>query len=322
MYYTNNFVDLAETQNVSQLNEDLSQQAGLYYLKNSSGLSWTFTLLISSLLSLIVGSILGLTQFRIKRLYAYSTISHIGFILLALTINTVESVQSFVFYLIQYSLANLNAFFLLISIGYCLYTYQKKGKDVNKDKHAVNIGEQAKDQETKDEVNTKLSDKDNSPIQLINQIKGFFYINPFISVSLSLTLFSFIGIPPLIGFFAKQMVLSSALDSGFIFITLIAILTSVVSAYYYLVLIKQMFFFNSDYVLNPKIENLDLKANIIARTGKDKTTDVNFDIKNVSINGSLSTSISILTLVMLLFILSPQVILNLVNILAIILFNN
>ena len=62
------------------------------------------SLLISSLLSLIIGTVVGLTQFRIKRLFAYSTISHIGFILLALSINSIESIQAFIFYLMQYSI--------------------------------------------------------------------------------------------------------------------------------------------------------------------------------------------------------------------------
>jgi NADH-ubiquinone oxidoreductase chain 2 len=66
--------------------------------------SWITSLLVSSLLSLIIGTVVGLTQFRIKRLYAYSTISHIGFILLALSIHSIESIQSFIFYIIQYSL--------------------------------------------------------------------------------------------------------------------------------------------------------------------------------------------------------------------------
>ncbi len=64
--------------------------------------SWTYSLLVSSLLSLIIGTVVGLTQFRIKRLFAYSTISHIGFILLALSINSIESIQAFIFYLMQY----------------------------------------------------------------------------------------------------------------------------------------------------------------------------------------------------------------------------
>ena len=79
--------------------------------------------MISSLFSLIIGTVVGLTQFRIKRLFAYSTISHVGFILLALGISSVESIQAFIFYLMQYSISNLNTFFILLAIGYSLYCY-------------------------------------------------------------------------------------------------------------------------------------------------------------------------------------------------------
>ena len=91
--------------------------------------SWTSSLLVSSLLSLIIGTVVGLTQFRIKRLFAYSTISHVGFILLALSINSIESIQAFIFYLMQYSIINLNAFVILISIGYSLYYYINKSEE-------------------------------------------------------------------------------------------------------------------------------------------------------------------------------------------------
>ena len=193
--------------------------------------SWTTSLLVSSLLSMIVGTVVGLAQFRIKRLLAYSTISHVGFILLALSINSIESIQAFIFYLIQYSISNLNAFIILISIGFSYFWYINDSKEFK-----------------------ELVDKNNSPIQLINQLKGYFYINPVLSLSLVITIFSFVGIPPLMGFFAKQMVLSAALDSGFIFLTLVAILTSVISAVYYLNVIKQVFFQVPDYKLNPALE--------------------------------------------------------------------
>ena len=71
----------------------------------------------------------GLTQFRIKRLFAYSTISHVGFILLALGISSVESTQAFIFYLTQYSISNLNAFVILIAIGFSLYCYISENKE-------------------------------------------------------------------------------------------------------------------------------------------------------------------------------------------------
>jgi NADH-ubiquinone oxidoreductase chain 2 len=73
---------------------------------------------------------------------------------------------------------------------------------------------------------------------------------------LSVTLYSFIGVPPLVGFFAKQMILSSALDNGDIFMCLIAILTSVISAVYYLYIVKHIFFEKSKYSLNIPLKRI------------------------------------------------------------------
>jgi NADH-ubiquinone oxidoreductase chain 2 len=257
-------------------------------------------LLFSALLSLIIGAVLGLTQFRVKRLYAYSTISHIGFILLALTINSIESIQSFLFYLMQYSISNLNGFMLLIAIGYSLYLYVEKTQELDSTKRSE---QSIKKQLT---ISEDIADKNNSPIQLINQIKGYFYINPVLAISLAITLFSFVGIPPLIGFFAKQMVLSSALDSGYVFMSLIAILTSVISAYYYLALIKQIFFDKTDYILNPVLKNTTLKAIISNKFVQSKNNNLIVKIENIQLSSFLSITISILTLVILFFILIPQ----------------
>ena len=137
--------------------------------------SWTSSLLLSSFLSLVIGTVLGLVQSRIKRLFAYSTISHLGFILLAITINSSESVQAFVFYLTQYSVSNLNAFVILIAIGYSTYPFVNK-KFYEKEYEA-------------------LPDRNNTPIQLTSELKGYFYLNPVLALSLSITLFSFAGIP-------------------------------------------------------------------------------------------------------------------------------
>jgi len=258
--------------------------------------SWTSSLLVSSLLSLIIGTVVGLTQFRIKRLFAYSTISHIGFILLALSINSIESIQAFIFYLMQYSISNLNAFIILISIGYSLFYYVNKSKEYK-----------------------QLLDKKNSPIQLISQLKGYFYINPVLALSFAITIFSFVGIPPLIGFFAKQMVLSAALDSGFVFLTLVAILTSVVSAVYYLNIIKEVFFYEPIYKINREFKNIDFHGNIIKNNNLiEKLT---FKLNNITLSSYLTITISLLTLIILLFIFVPQEWLSMANILALILFN-
>jgi NADH-ubiquinone oxidoreductase chain 2 len=181
----------------------------------------------------------------------------------------------------QYSISNLNAFIILVSIGFSLYYYVNDNKEFN-----------------------KLLDKNNSPIQLISQIKGYFYINPVLALSLAITIFSFVGIPPLIGFFAKQMVLSAALDNGYVFIALIAILTSVISAVYYLGIIKQVFFDKSDYTLNPALINVNLHGNIVNKYTLVKK--VTFKLNNIVLSSSLTITISTLTLIILLFIFIPQ----------------
>ena len=253
----------------------------LVYQTNNylSEFNWTFALLISSLLSLIIGTVVGLVQFRIKRLLAYSTISHLGFILLALSISSIESTQAFIFYLIQYSISNLNIFIILITIGFSLYNY------INSSKESLN-----------------LLESNNSPIQLISQLKGYFYTNPLLSLSLAITIFSFVGIPPLIGFFAKQMVLSAALDNGYIFISLIAILTSVIGAVYYLNVIKEIFFHSPDYKIN---DILDQYSDLYIKENNNNNHISNSLVKNgkiTVISSPFSITISIITLVILLFI--------------------
>ena len=261
--------------------------------------SWTSILLFSSFLSLIIGSILGLTQYRIKRLYAYSTISHVGFILLALSVHSVESIQAFFFYIIQYSLSNLNAFLILILIGYSYINYYKKTEGY----------------ESISSLYKRYKEKTNelSPIEYIDNLKGYFYLNPILAISFSITLYSFIGVPPLVGFFAKQMVLSSALDNGDIFICLVAILTSVISAVYYLYIVKHMFFEKSKFNLNVSLKNIiNSKGNTSHSTSYDT-------LNTITLSNWLTISISILSLTMLLFIFLYYEIYFLMSIISILL---
>ena len=294
------------------------------------------SLLFSSMLSLVIGTIVGLTQFRIKRLYAFSTISHVGFVLLGLSIHTVESTRAFMFYLIQYSISNLNAFILIIAIGYSLYSYvyktTSKPSEIKETKEKINESREKKQikeeinlnliNESKKEINKNkdnLHDINNSPIQLIDQLKGYFYINPLISISLAITLFSFAGIPPFIGFFGKQMILSASIDNGYFFMALVAILTSVISAAYYLAIVKQIFFDKPDYVLNNELSNFNADGLIIEKN--IILNKVSIKINNIVLSSYLSLSISIITCIITLFMLIPDELLNITNILALILFN-
>nr|QIM59406.1 NADH dehydrogenase subunit 2 [Tolypocladium sp.] len=270
----------------------------VYYTNNSfSEMGWTFILLMSSLFSLIVGTVVGLTQFRIKRLFAYSTISHLGFLLLALGISSIESTQAFIFYLTQYTISNLNAFVILIAIGFSLYCYTSDNKE-----------------------HEELMDKTNSPIQLVSQLKGYFYINPILALSFAITIFSFVGVPPLVGFFGKQMILSAALDKGLVFLSLVAILTSVIGAVYYLSIIKEMFFSKPDYKVNTLLENLVLKGNVMDNN-KKVIKNVSFKYNNIAISSPISFVISTITLVIWLFLFMNKEWLSMGTILVQILFN-
>jgi NADH-ubiquinone oxidoreductase chain 2 len=193
----------------------------------------------------------------------------------------------------QYTISNLNAFILMLSMGYALFFYRSDNIEYN-----------------------KLQEKNNSPIQLTNQIKGYHNISPILTLSFTITLFSFVGIPPLIGFFAKQMVLSSALDKGYVFLVLIAILTSVIAAVYYLGIIKKMYFDEHDYLpFELKMDNNIENSNKTILKKDDNLLDTNIYISNY-----LSITISIITLLVLIFILVPQEFMNLSNILTLVLY--
>lgn len=133
-----------------------------------------------------------------------------------------------------------------------------------------------------------------------------------LAMSLSITLYSFIGVPPLVGFFAKQMILSSALDNGDIFMCLIAILTSVVSAVYYLYIIKEMYFEKSKYMPNINLNQL-INDNIL----KDNPKKMKNTYTVISITNVLTCLIAVLSLAILLFIFLYSEIYLLISILSI-----
>ena len=116
------------------------------------------------------------------------------------------------------------------------------------------------------------------------------------------------------------MVLSAALDNGYIFLTLVAILTSVISAVYYLNIIKQVFFDKSDYKVNPELDDINLYGNI-TNENNILIKKLTFKLNSIVLSSSLTITISILTLIILLFIFIPSEWLSMANILALILFN-
>ncbi|PIM99171.1 NADH dehydrogenase subunits 2, 5 [Handroanthus impetiginosus] len=226
------------------------------------------------------GTVLGLSQYKIKRLLTYSTISHVGFLLLALSMNTQESVESFIFYLVQYTITNVNVFIVLLALGYII-------------------------------SNTPYD------IEFIEQLKSQFGQNPFLSVSFAVCLFSIAGIPPLIGFFAKQIVLYSSMNEnnasfiGYYFLSITAILVSVISAFYYLKIVQAMYF-----------EKSTSFSEIRSSDGERSTIELSESTlyKATSVSNLHSVAIATLTIVIVLFIFQPIILLNSCHLLALSLF--
>jgi len=212
-------------------------------------------------------------------LLAFSTISHVGFILLALAISTEQSIESLIFYIIQYTITNLNTFLIIIALSYIFYE-----SIINK----IIIKENF--------IYNKIINF--SDIIYIYEFKGQFIFNPLLSLSLSICLFSMAGIPPLIGFFSKQFVLLSAIQNGYYFMALVAIIVSVISASYYLKIIKTIYTKSNELKI---LSNNELKFYPL--------------LTNVH-----SFFISILTLIILLFVLKPSIILSSIRILSISIF--
>lgn len=272
--------------------------------------------LICSLLSLLIGTIVGLAQSRIKRLLAYSTISHVGFLLLAIAINREDSIESFIFYLMQYSLTSANAFFILIAFATVIGGLKSPFD--------------------------RTTEQEYSPIQFISQLKGQFSgteytaASSLLALSMAVTLFSMAGIPPLVGFFAKQAVLLAAVKNGFIFLALVGIITSVISAAYYLKVIKVMYFekqpsqgtmtaYAFDSSIPENSGNSSMLSNgeslVLGETNEKVTSLIGgSQIPSRSVSNSLSFSISVLTLLTLLFVTKPTLILNSAHIMALSLF--
>jgi NADH-ubiquinone oxidoreductase chain 2 len=246
-------------------------------------------LLLCSLLSLIIGAIGGLSQTKLKRLLAFSSISHVGFLLLALGIFTAHSIDSFVFYLIQYSLTSLNIFLIVLAFGYFSSFVP------NKDRLSKDIGE-AKE------------------ISNISELKGQLYNNPILSISLAICLYSMAGIPPLIGFFSKQYVLLSAIENGNYFLCIIAILMSVISASYYLKIIK-IAFFDSPVSFEGQLRNAN-SINLLVGSYSFMNQSRVLTASNIH-----SYIISTLTIIILLFFMYPTLLLNATQLISLTIFN-
>ena len=165
--------------------------------------AWQQVIMISAVLSMVVAAFTALTQRKIKRFLAYSSVGHVGYLLIGLGTGTVEGVQGLLLYTLIYVIMTLSAWTFVLSSEY----HSKEGRAV-----------------------------------YFTDLVGLGKSNPLIAITLTCTLLSMAGVPPLAGFFSKMYVFFSAMEGGMYFVAFIGVMASVVGAFYYLRLIKIMYF--------------------------------------------------------------------------------
>ena len=162
---------------------------------------WQMILIFLSIASMLFGAIAAIGQTNLKRLIAYSSISHIGYALAGLATGSNDGIQSSVIYLTIYILMNLGLFSCLLMMR-----------------------------------------RNNEYFEDIDDLSGLSKNHPLMSLSLLIILFSLAGIPPLAGFFAKFYIFKAVLEQSMYFLAIVGLLSTVVAAFYYLRIIKIMYF--------------------------------------------------------------------------------
>ena len=162
---------------------------------------WQTIIIFLSIASMLFGAVAAIGQKNLKRLIAYSSISHMGYALAGLTTGTNQGIQSSVAYISIYLVMNL-AFFS------CIFMLKRD------DKYFENI----------------------------DDLSGLSKNHPLLSFSLLVVLFSLAGIPPLAGFFAKFYIFMAVIEQSMFFLAIVGLLATVVAAFYYLRIIKIIYF--------------------------------------------------------------------------------
>ena len=162
---------------------------------------WSQIIIFLSIASMFLGSIAAISQNNIKRLLAYSSIGHIGYVLIALAAGNQDGIKSVAIYMSIYMIMNVAIFTILLSLK-----------------------------------------SNEGYIENISELSGLSKSKPIIGLAIAIIMFSMAGIPPFIGFFGKFYVFIAALNQGLVTLSILGVVASVISAYYYLRIIKVMYF--------------------------------------------------------------------------------
>ncbi len=162
---------------------------------------WQQMLVILSVLSMAIGNILAIAQTNLKRMLAYSTIAHMGYLLLGMLSATASGYAASMFYVTVYALMSMGAFGLIVLLG------------------------------TRHQEHDELQD-----------VAGLARRSPWFAFIMLILMFSMAGVPPFAGFWAKWFVLKEVVQADYVWLAAVAVMFSLIGAYYYLRIIKLMYF--------------------------------------------------------------------------------
>ena len=162
---------------------------------------WTLMLTPLAVLTLIVGNVVAIVQSNLKRMLAYSTIGHVGFIVLGFVAGTPSGYSAALYYTLVYVLVALGAFGVILLAS-------RKGFEADK----------------------------------LDHYKGLYQRDPLLALVMMMLMFSLAGVPPFVGFWAKLRIIQALWETGHLGLIVVAVLTSVVGAFYYLRVVKLMYF--------------------------------------------------------------------------------
>src|SRR5882757_1857844 len=169
-------------------------------LAGSQG-DWSQMLVVLSVLSMAIGNIVAIAQSNIKRMLAYSTISHVGYVLLGILSGTAQGYQASMFYMISYVIVAAGSFGMILLLA-------RQGFEADK----------------------------------IVDFRGLNARSPWFAGMMAILMFSLAGLPPFIGFWAKLGVIQAVLGVHLTWLAVVAVLFSVVGAFFYLRIVKLMYF--------------------------------------------------------------------------------
>lgn len=180
--------------------------------------SWSGMLVVIAVLSMAIGNIVAISQTNLKRMLAYSTISHVGFILLGILAGTAAGYNAAVYYTLAYVIMSGAAFGMIILLS-------RQGFEAEE----------------------------------LDDFRGLNARSPWFAAIMLVVMFSMAGVPPLLGFYAKFSVLAAVVDVGRVWLAVAGVLFSVIGAFYYLRVIKLMYF-DAPADQRPLVASLDLRV--------------------------------------------------------------